>query len=180
MGGVSRFLNKDRTLLRALVVARTGLHACHSGCMHVTVVQRATRANFPHHARACPLTRLPPTALQPWSARRRRGERVQKAGAIGGGAALSTRGAAPGRCDDACRTYRHYVSTVEGFAVCLRGRRPLASRQSRMTAPSTAHAKRCRASAPDRSPLSSARPARLSRPRATAMEEEGGGGPRSS
>eukprot|EP00964_Phaeocystis_antarctica_P040674 scaffold23263_cov78-Phaeocystis_antarctica.AAC.3 len=57
---------------------------------------------------------------------RRRGERVQKAGAIGGGAALSTRGAAPGRCDDACRTYRHYVSTVEGFAVCLRGRRRLA------------------------------------------------------
>ena len=77
------------------------------------------------------------------SARRRRGERVQKAGAIGGGAALSTRGAAPGRCDDACRTYRHHISTVEGFEVCLRGRRPLASRRSRTTAPSTAHATRC-------------------------------------
>ena len=57
---------------------------------------------------------------------RRRGERVQKAGAIGGGAALSTRGAAPGRCDDACRTYRHHIITVEGFEVCLRGRCRLA------------------------------------------------------
>ena len=75
---------------------------------------------------ACPPTRLPPTARQPWSARRRRGERVQKAGAIGGGAALSTREAAPGRCDDACRTYRHHISTVEGCEVCLRGRRRLA------------------------------------------------------
>ena len=57
---------------------------------------------------------------------RRGGERVHKAGAIGGGAALSTRDAAPERCDDACRAYRHHISTVEGFEVCLRGRRRLA------------------------------------------------------
>ena len=29
------------------MVVRTGLHACHSGCMHVTVVQRATQPNEP-------------------------------------------------------------------------------------------------------------------------------------
>eukprot|EP00964_Phaeocystis_antarctica_P038899 scaffold22247_cov73-Phaeocystis_antarctica.AAC.1 len=92
---------------------------------------------------ACPQTHVPPTALFGSPARSARGERVQKAGAIGGGAALSTRGAAPGRCDDACRTYRHHISTVEGFEVCLRGRRPLASRRSRTTAPFTAHATRC-------------------------------------
>eukprot|EP00964_Phaeocystis_antarctica_P007697 scaffold4154_cov72-Phaeocystis_antarctica.AAC.1 len=71
----------------------------------------------------------PPTDRSATLARsgaRRRGERVQKAGAIGGGAALSTRGAAPGRCDDACKTYRHPTSTVEGCEVCLRGRRRLA------------------------------------------------------
>ena len=92
---------------------RTELHVCHTEGAYTPTG-------------ACPRTRLPPTALQPWSARRRRGERVQKAGTIGGGAALSTRGAAPGRCDDACRTYRHHTSTVEGFEVCLRGRRRLA------------------------------------------------------
>ena len=91
----------------------------------------------------CPRTDLPPTALQPWSARRPRGERVQKAGATGGGATLSTRGATPERCDDACRAYRHHTGTVEGFELCLRGRRRLASPRSRMTAPSTAHATRC-------------------------------------
>eukprot|EP00964_Phaeocystis_antarctica_P039273 scaffold22465_cov60-Phaeocystis_antarctica.AAC.3 len=48
------------------------------------------------------------------------GERVQKAGATGGGAALSTRGAAPGRCDDACRACRSHTGTVDGFEVCLR------------------------------------------------------------
>ena len=73
----------------------------------------------------------------------RRGERVQKAGAIGGSAALSTREVAPRRYDDACRACRSHTGTVEGFEVCLRGRRRSRSQQSRMTAPSTAHATRC-------------------------------------
>eukprot|EP00964_Phaeocystis_antarctica_P006096 scaffold3329_cov69-Phaeocystis_antarctica.AAC.1 len=78
------------------------------------------------YCQACPQTHVPPTALQPGGSphgARRRGERVQKAGAIGGGAALSTREAAPRRCDDACRTYRHHSSTVESCELCLRGRR---------------------------------------------------------
>eukprot|EP00964_Phaeocystis_antarctica_P085256 scaffold53816_cov35-Phaeocystis_antarctica.AAC.1 len=95
-------------------------------CMHMYVTLKGRILIV---AAACPQTHVPPTALQPFGSRhgaRRRGERVQKAGAIGGGAALSTRGAAPGRCDDACRTYRHHIITVSGFEVCLRGRRRLA------------------------------------------------------
>eukprot|EP00964_Phaeocystis_antarctica_P161715 scaffold133975_cov81-Phaeocystis_antarctica.AAC.1 len=60
-------------------------------CMYVTL--RARRHSLSANSR--PADRSA-TFGSPHGARRR-GERVQKAGAIGGSAALSTRGAAPGR-----------------------------------------------------------------------------------
>eukprot|EP00964_Phaeocystis_antarctica_P143468 scaffold109036_cov47-Phaeocystis_antarctica.AAC.2 len=78
---------------------------------------------------ACPRAHLPPTALQPCSHARSAPPRRasgRRQGAIGGGAALSTRGATSRRCDDACRACRCHTGTVEGFEVCLRGRRRLA------------------------------------------------------
>ena len=95
--------------------AHVHAHVCHTEGAHT---RTRLSAISPPTDRSATLTRAHGAC--------RRGERVQKAGAIGGGAALSTRGAAPGRCDDACRTYRHHISTVEGFEVCLRGRRRLA------------------------------------------------------
>ena len=120
---------KSRGTLSAAIC--TELRVCHTEGAYTPSLS----ANSPPTDRSATLARR--------HGARRRGERVQKAGAIGGGAALSTREATPRRCDDACRTYRHHISTVEGFEVCLRGRRPLASRRSRTTAPFTAHATRC-------------------------------------
>eukprot|EP00964_Phaeocystis_antarctica_P012152 scaffold6706_cov83-Phaeocystis_antarctica.AAC.2 len=124
------------------------MHVTVAACMSQLFNVRPVLIN----SAACPPTRLPPTARQPWSARRRRRERVQRAGAISGAAALSTRGAAQ---DD--------VMTPAGPT-------------DTTSAPSRAPRCACVAgvlSAPERSPRGSARGARLSRPRATALEEGG-------